>query len=702
MGSSSKVSSWFSSSASMEDESSSTPIVLGGRAAGPQRDSSTAWRGDNRAPVSSIHSDGSPWRGEMRGMARRAATARAPAHVASEETTVIDKNSVFIMMTNIATTSSEPRNRGLPQQHLLLAHGKPHQELAAFWDLTSVLDHRPSPPTSASTLSSPLGDVAALAGANAKSVSPPPPAWPAGDDDDAQGKEDWVHHLPPLDMELGAAEAWEPPGVGLPEAVAQPQGLSQDNTFLRWIIGGDDASQAMPGVMDHPVLDLDHIPSSVLSRQPLPFQQALDDTKAAPFGPSIHQPHRHAAFLGALPPFDTALAPPERQHPMAGPAATAGGLVPALKPKAEAASDDPAAEVDQLAEAAKLAEAGDVLGAREILARLNYRLPAAPTAGSPLLRSAFYFKEALRVALSTTADASSAFTPVDVLLKLGAHKAFSEVSPVLQFTHFTCVQAVLDELGGAGCIHVLDFDIGVGEQWASLMQELAQRRPSTALKVTALVSTASYHPLELQLVHENLSNFAAETRVRFQFAFFNLDTMDPTELLAIAGGDAIAVHLPVGSVHAPAVPSILNLVRRLGAKLVISVDRSYHRSELPFAAHLFQAFQSCVFLLESLDAVDTDSNVAGKIERFLIRPRVESCVVKRYHAATAGDKTPPWRTMLASAGFVPVQASSFAEAQADSLLKKVPVRGFRVEKRAGSLVLHWQLGELVSVTAWRC
>ncbi|KAG8092490.1 hypothetical protein GUJ93_ZPchr0012g20130 [Zizania palustris] len=47
-----------------------------------------------------------------------------------------------------------------------------------FWEPTSVLDHQnspsPSPPNSASTLSSPLGaaaDVAALAGAHAKNVS---------------------------------------------------------------------------------------------------------------------------------------------------------------------------------------------------------------------------------------------------------------------------------------------------------------------------------------------------------------------------------------------------------------------------------------------------------------------------------------------------------------------------------------------------
>ncbi|CAD6201543.1 unnamed protein product [Miscanthus lutarioriparius] len=506
-------------------------------------------------------------------------------------------------------------------------------------------------------------------------------------------------HMPPLGLGAAEAAAWEthaqPPG-----SLTLSQSQGHDSTFLGWIIGGDADDVAMPGVMDdhhsHSVLhDLDNIPSSSSSSSVLPpFQpHVVHHSSQAAFPPFVTPPKLHHNPMPAVP------ASPPKQTPLAA------GL---LKPKPEApGTDDAATAVDQLAEAARLAEAGDVFGAREILARLNYLLPPAHAAGAtatPLLRSAFYFKEALRAALSTTTTSADASSPVDVLLKLGAYKAFSELCPVLQFTHFTCVQAVLDELGGAACIHVLDFDIGVGEQWASLMQELARRRPGATLKVTALVSTASqsHHPLELQLVHENLSNFAADTRVPFQLAFFNLDAMDPSELLAITAGDAVAVHLPAGSVHAPAVPSVLHLVRRLGAKLVVSVDRSCDRGELLFAAHLFQAFQSCVFLLESLDAVGTAADVAAKIERFLIKPRIERCVAERYRAAAAGDKTPPWRAMLASAGFVPVQASSFAEAQAESLLKKVPVRGFRVEKRAGSLVLHWQRGELLSVSAWRC
>ncbi|KAG2539481.1 scarecrow-like protein 6 [Panicum virgatum] len=620
------------------------------------------------------------------------------------------------------------------QQQQGLAAGKV-SGVGGLWEPTSVLDQRhspsPSPPTSASTLSSPLGaataGVAALAGANAKNVSPPPQAaaWPGGaaaEEAAVGGKEEW--QLTPLDMGLGAGEGWDAAGSVLSDGAAPP-GLAPDHTFLRWIIGGEDASVGMGAVMDPPVLELDHAPSmmSPAFGSNMPFAPAMEDTKAPPFGHASnlllhhhqHHPQPHAAFFGSHPSFDAAPPTPKRHHPMApapapklqslpGPAAPAGRFVPAMKPKAEAANDEAAAAVEQLAEAAKLAEAGDAFGAREILARLNYRLPAAPAAGTPLLRSAFYFKEALRLALSPTGEAPAppVSTPYDVVLKLGAYKAFSEVSPVLQFAHLTCVQAVLDEIGGAGRIHVLDFDIGMGEQWASLMQELAQRCPAATLKVTALVSPATHHPLELQLIHENLAGFAAELGVFLQLAVFNIDTLDPAELVAITSGDAVAVHLPVGSAHVAAMPAVLRLVKRLGAKVVISVDHGGDRTELPFAAHLFQAFQSCVSLLESVDAVRPDADAVAKMERFLVQPGVERRVVAR-HRAAAMDKPPlPWRTVLASAGFVPVQASTFAESQAEALLKRMALMGFRVEKRGGALCLYWQRGELVSVSAWRC
>jgi hypothetical protein len=207
-------------------------------------------------------------------------------------------------------------------------------------------------------------------------------------------------------------------------------------------------------------------------------------------------------------------------------------------------------------------------------------------------------------------------TSYDVVLKLGAYKVFSEVSPMLQFAHPTCVQAVLDELD-----------------------------------------------------------------VFLQFAAYNEDALDAAELVAITSGDAVAVHLPVGSAHVAAMPAVLRLVKRLGAKVVVFVDRGCDSTELPFATHLLQAFQSCVSLLRVPAGLrrrrggGANAEAVGKIERLM-------------------DKPPPlpWRTMLASAGFVLVQASTFAESQAEALLKRIALMEFRVEKR----------GELVSMSAWQC
>uniref|UniRef100_A0ACD5ZCY8 Uncharacterized protein n=1 Tax=Avena sativa TaxID=4498 RepID=A0ACD5ZCY8_AVESA len=360
--------------------------------------------------------------------------------------------------------------------------------------------------------------------------------------------------------------------------------------------------------------------------------------------------------------------------------------------------------LDELAAAAKAAEAGNSTGAREILARLNHQLPPL---GKPFHRSASYLKEALRLALADGHYGGSRLTsPLDVALKLAAYKSFSDLSPMLQFANFTATQALLDEIAcsTASCIHVIDFDIGVGGQWASFLQELAHRRGTGGvalplLKLTAFVSPASHHPLELHLTQDNLSQFAADLGIPFEFNAVSLDAFTPAELISPTGDEIVAVSLPVGcSARAPPLPVILRLVKQLGPKIVVAMDYGADRADLPFSQHFLHCFQSCMFLLDSLDAAGIDADSACKIEKFLIQPRVEDAVLGRRKA----DKAMAWRNVFAAAGFTPVPLSNLAEAQADCLLKRVQIRGFHVEKRGAGLTLCWQRGELVSVSAWRC
>uniref|UniRef100_J3M093 Uncharacterized protein n=1 Tax=Oryza brachyantha TaxID=4533 RepID=J3M093_ORYBR len=162
--------------------------------------------------------------------------------------------------------------------------------------------------------------------------------------------------------------------------------------------------------------------------------------------------------------------------------------------------------LDELAAAAKAAEVGNSIGEREILARLNQQLPPI---GKPFLHSASYLKDALLLALADGHHATTRLTSLlDVALKLAAYKSFSDLSPVL---------------------YIIDFDLGVGGQWASFLQELAHRCDTG---LTTFVSATSHYPLELRLTRDNLSQFAADLGIPFEFNAINLDAFDPVELIA--------------------------------------------------------------------------------------------------------------------------------------------------------------------------
>ncbi|KAJ1257532.1 hypothetical protein BS78_10G003300 [Paspalum vaginatum] len=369
---------------------------------------------------------------------------------------------------------------------------------------------------------------------------------------------------------------------------------------------------------------------------------------------------------------------------------------------------DPRAAVDELVEAARRADAGDTTGAREILARLNHRLPSPPLPPGhpPLLRAAAYLRDALLRLLVTPAalPPGSVLSPLDVALKLAAHKALADASPTVQFDSFTSTQAVLDALGAARRVHVVDLDVGFGGRWPPLMQELAlqwRRTPASlpppSMKVTALVSPAgSAHPLELHLTRESLTRFAADLGVSFEFNAVAFDPLDPLPPagLSVAPGEAVAVHLPIGSGTPSPALSTLRIVKQLRPAIVVSVDRGCHRGDLPLSHHALNVVRSSAAFLESLDASGAPLDAVAKVEQYILRPRVERLVL--------GDRMPPWQAMFASAGFAPVQLSNAAEAQAECLVRRTPTPGFHVAKRQAALALRWQESELVTVSAWRC
>ncbi|CAA7393637.1 unnamed protein product [Spirodela intermedia] len=468
---------------------------------------------------------------------------------------------------------------------------------------------------------------------------------------------------------------------------------SEDWDLVTWFLGGSG------GEKDEPTP-----PPSFK-----PLHQFLDNQTSS--SPLPHLPLYEAfspvaAELNKMPCFDPA-APVPLVPPPSNSAAFNGYLV-------------------QLIRAAQAVESNDASHARAILARLTQPLSAAAGGGRPVQRVACYFREALQSLLSHEHHTigETLVSPVEMVHKITAYKAFSDLSPVLHFASFTANQTVLEAMDRSRSIHLIDFDVGLGGQWSSFMHEVAERcraaaAPPPSIRITAVFREES---LETRLSAENLRDFARGLGLEFSTEFLRVGSMGYSALgaLRLAAGDAIAVSLTPASFRLfgntpETAAQLLRFISRLSPRVAVFVDTEFScRSSssafpgLPPAPQ--QSFRRCFAAgLENssafLDYLDSAAAAVGlgddqvcRIERFLVKPRVLASLALSLNFGG----TPPWREMFEAAGMKPIPFSVFTESQAELLTRRSPVAGFQVERRDWSMVLGWRGKDLASTSAWRC
>ncbi|KAF2303500.1 hypothetical protein GH714_018828 [Hevea brasiliensis] len=399
---------------------------------------------------------------------------------------------------------------------------------------TSVLDARrsPSPPTSSSTLSSSQGGSNGGGGAsteNTTSAAAAVSGYPSVDTTTEKcgqlGMEDWEGILPGspsqeqsiLRLIMGDVED---PTLGLNKLLQSGTGrkiwssmkvlghnakigsvLSQNPS----LVNPTSAGNLLLGMFQHQQLP----PIEATEEKPQIFNpQVITDQNPAQFGqnPAMFLPLSYAQLQELH-----LLSPPPTKRLSSGPIGANYELQQAI--------------LNPICQAAELIETGNPVLAQGILARLNHQLSLS--IGKPHMRAAFYFKEALQLLLhmNNTTNPSSVST-CSLISKIGAYKSFSEISPILQFANFTCNQALLEACEGFDRIHVIDFDIGFGGQWASLMQELAMRDGGVpSLKITAFASPSSHDEVELSFTEENLRIFASEINMPFEVEILGLESL---------------------------------------------------------------------------------------------------------------------------------------------------------------------------------
>ncbi|VVA99505.1 unnamed protein product [Arabis nemorensis] len=349
--------------------------------------------------------------------------------------------------------------------------------------------------------------------------------------------------------------------------------------------------------------------------------------------------------------------------------------------------------------------------AQVVLSRLNNRL-RSPT-GKPLQRAAFYFKEALGSLLTGSNRNQNPLTPwTEIVQRIRAIKEFSGISPIILFSHFTANQAILDSLtsqqqqSSSTFAHVIDFEIGFGGQYASLMREIAEKSSSIIggfLRITAVVTEES--AVETRLVKENLAQFAADLKIRFQIDFVLMRTFEMLSFKSIRfveGERTVVLLSPVIFRRVNGIGGFVNELRRVSPKVLVFVDSEGWdgiSGAGSFQREFVSGLEFYTAVLESLDAAAAGDLVKKMIDAFVLRPKIAVAVETACKRRGGGEMT--WREAFCAAGMRSIPLSQFVDFQAECLVEKAQVRGFHVAKRHGELVLCWHERPLVATSAWR-
>ncbi|KAH1057495.1 hypothetical protein J1N35_035560 [Gossypium stocksii] len=359
--------------------------------------------------------------------------------------------------------------------------------------------------------------------------------------------------------------------------------------------------------------------------------------------------------------------------------------------------------------------------ARVILVRLKELV--SPNDGTNMERLAAYFTEALQGLLEGSGGGHGKHLITNGphhhrdehhhADMLAAFQLLQDMSPYVKFGHFTANQAILEATTHDRRIHIVDYDVMEGIQWASLMQALVSRKDGPQaphLRITAISRSGSGRRSigTIQETGRRLVAFAASIGQPFSFHQCRLDsdeTFRPSALKLVRGEALIIncmLHLPHFSYRAPdSVASFLSGAKTLNPRLVTLVEEEVGPiGDGGFVGRFMDSLHHYSAVYDSLEAGFPMQNRArGLVERVFLGPRIAGSLARIYR--TGGEEEScGWSKWLATMGFKPVHISFANHCQAKLLLGLFN-DGYRVEELANNrLVLGWKSRRLLSASIW--